>query len=542
MTREEIIEANPILRVLEDNGVKLIGAGNQRTAKCPFHADGSPSFSVNVSEGIWHCHAGCGGGSVIDLLAKFRNVTPRDIIAQHGNGHAKRFDIPTDKPIEVCSYKYTDANGKTVYEVVRYKPKTFRQRRVVDGKTVWGMDGVERVLYRLHMVINAEEIWICEGEKDADALHDLGFVATCNVGGAGKWLDGYNETLTGKRVVICGDNDKPGRDHVALVSEQIGPFAKEVRIVTVPSPFKDAFEFIRGTNDAKEQLAKLRDSERPLFNGVRLHISHIADLEPAYSKYAVTQSGSGLNLGKWLPGFIGNVRQLVPGELVVFLGGTGVGKTAILSNIAVHAMDTPTLFFELELPSELLFERLVSLKMGFPCIEVEKSYATGDTVGREILLKQFPKLFISTESRLSVESIEHTISKASLMIGERPKVVLVDYIGLITAKGHTRYDRVSQIAEDLKVMAKATETIVICASQISRKGPEDSAEVTLRDGKDSGSIENSAGLVIGAWRDEDDRSIMHMRILKNTKGMSGRKIECDYNPDTLKISQRNILP
>jgi putative DNA primase/helicase len=55
----------------------------------------------------------------------------------------------TDQRRIEATYKYIDANGKP-FEVVRFKPKDFRQRQP-DGKGgwFWNLDGVPRVLYRL---------------------------------------------------------------------------------------------------------------------------------------------------------------------------------------------------------------------------------------------------------------------------------------------------------------------------------------------------------------------------------------------------------
>ena len=54
-------------------------------------------------------------------------------------------------------------------------PKSFRQRHLVKRHFVWKMDGVTRVLYRLPEILSAEEVWIVEGEKDADNPQSLGF-------------------------------------------------------------------------------------------------------------------------------------------------------------------------------------------------------------------------------------------------------------------------------------------------------------------------------------------------------------------------------
>lgn len=39
---------------------------------CPFHADERPSFGVHDKGNYWHCFSGCGGGSIIDFWAKWR--------------------------------------------------------------------------------------------------------------------------------------------------------------------------------------------------------------------------------------------------------------------------------------------------------------------------------------------------------------------------------------------------------------------------------------------------------------------------------------
>ena len=54
-----------------------------------------------------------------------------------------------------------------------------------------------------------------EGEKDADTLTALGYVATTMPGGAGHWLDIHTEALAGAIVDIVADNDVPGKEHAA---------------------------------------------------------------------------------------------------------------------------------------------------------------------------------------------------------------------------------------------------------------------------------------------------------------------------------------
>lgn len=170
---------------------------------------------------------------------------------------------------EVCAYDYHDESGALLFQVVRFEPKDFRQRRP-DGKGgwLWNMTGVRRVLYRLRAVLNArdngDQVCIVEGEKDADALAGLGLCATCNVGGAGKWQAGYTGTLTAAHVVIIADKDKAGRDHAAQVLWALEGKAASVKVIELPDrdgqTVKDAADWIAAGGTAAELEGVIRSA------------------------------------------------------------------------------------------------------------------------------------------------------------------------------------------------------------------------------------------------------------------------------------------
>jgi len=121
-----------------------------------------------------------------------------------------------------ATYSYTDEAGKLLFQCVRVEPKDFRQRRPDDaGGWIWNIQGITRVLYRLPDVLKTETICVTEGEKDADNLRALGFTATTNPLGAGKWRDEHSETLRGKTVLIfgdVGDPDQKGERHTEIAN------------------------------------------------------------------------------------------------------------------------------------------------------------------------------------------------------------------------------------------------------------------------------------------------------------------------------------
>lgn len=515
---------------------------------CPAHDDSRKSPSLSIGKGkdggvVLKCFAGCDTNSVVRALG----LSMKDLFAEEkfkpfrvpAIKPEKKSDSPEVKPEIEKVYSYRNQHGEEVYQAIRMKPKSFRQRhKSANGEWIWSMEGVERVLYNLPEVIKANEVWIVEGEKDADNLMELGIVATCNVGGAGKWMDGYTEYLAGKNIVICGDNDEPGQKHVKLVFESVSQKAKSVKIIK-PAGVKDASDYISKFSEkteAKSALAELSASAVPCIGGVSLPIYSMADIEPLYKQQVMQSSKVALDLSRWLPSFSA-IRPVIQGEFVLILGDTGTGKTGILQNIVINNLHMKTLMFEMELPSELLFERYMALRGGYDSIEVEKEYKNNAIFGEAAMMQQFPNLYICPQSKITLEQIESMIMRAELKMGERPSLVLVDYVQLINGQGN-RYEKTSNTAEGLKVLAKSTRTIIVATSQVARN---EDGQIGLHSAKDSGSLENSAGLVIGAWRDPEDFRQLTMRVLKSTKGGAGTEVVCDFDGAKMKIAERSRL-
>jgi hypothetical protein len=137
----------------------------------------------------------------------------------------------------VAAYDYRDAAGDLVMQVLRFEPKTFRQRRPVAGGWENSVKDVHPVPYRLPELLAAplsELVYIVEGEKDADRLASLGLVATCCAGGAGKWRAAYAEHLKGRVAILIPDNDDAGRDHVSKVAASLKGIAARVTVVELP--------------------------------------------------------------------------------------------------------------------------------------------------------------------------------------------------------------------------------------------------------------------------------------------------------------------
>lgn len=553
--RDEILNSHSIESYLSQRGHQPIKRGaDELVYLCPVHEEKSGSFHVTPSKKIFHCF-GCGySGSIIDLVSRMEGVGVGGAIKKLSNKNETKIENqtvqiqeqtkpkPESKIIE--TYSYQDETGKEVFQVVRLEPKSFRQCKVVDGVRTWSMEGVRRVLYNLPKVLKASRIILVEGEKDVHSLEALGFIATTSPGGASSWMDGYAESLKGKEVVLCGDNDEAGQKYMDQVFKSLAGKVKSIRKIVVPDNHKDISDYIKymighdNTMDPQElagTIAEIIEASQEFHRGIDLPIFSLDEMRGKYENYLKTSEGRSLDLGCWLPSFRKHARPLVPGEVVTILAETGVGKTAALSNLA-HCIKLPTLFFEMELPESLMFERFVGMDSKMNGSSVEKTYKQGGSLP----LDNLSHIFVCPLSKLNSELIEELIIKAELRMGQKPAVVMIDYIGLMSAKANSRYEKMSAIAEELKVVAKSTNTIIVCASQVRRKGDSEATDVRLNDGKDSGSIENSSGLVLGMWRDTNDPEKMFVRILKNTKGKSGATIPCYFYGETLTITEATL--
>ena len=202
--------------------------------RCPAHDDQEPSLSLSVGEDgrlLWCCHTGCDQAAVLDGLKK------RGVLM---NGDAREAEPKAAKGRIVATYDYTDEHGGLLFQAVRYQPK--RLQAAPTGRA-WrlGVGPRGRPPRPLSPARGAggRRGLVVEGEKDADRLRALGFVATTNPQGAGKWRPEYAEALAGKRVVILPDNDEAGRKHAGKVAASLRGKAASVKVLELAGPARE---------------------------------------------------------------------------------------------------------------------------------------------------------------------------------------------------------------------------------------------------------------------------------------------------------------
>ncbi|MFZ9994272.1 MAG: AAA family ATPase [Steroidobacteraceae bacterium] len=307
---------------------------------------------VDKAKGTWYDHEYKRGGGVVDLVRLEEGAQIGGIasILQRKFGIEPR-RVEALKPAEFVSrvFDYADEWGEIRYQVVRFEPRRFLQRRPSGHDYVYNMTGVEPLPYNLPEILKRanDPIYIVEGEKCADSLISRGLLATTSHGGAGNWRPAINKWFEGRDVVVIPDNDEPGRMHADRVVENLIGTAKTVRRVNLNGLQEkgDIFDWLNFGNTV-ENLSEL-STFAPVLSSpsapsaapaapdaapVRAH-HHIADPADAGGRRALRvlslRDVMALPPIEWL------IDGLIPrGGLAVLYGPPGSGKSFAALDIA----------------------------------------------------------------------------------------------------------------------------------------------------------------------------------------------------------------
>ena len=290
----------PIEKLLE----KLPDAkpsGKGWSARCPAHEDRQPSLSISEGDdgkALVMCHAGCEteaicaslGLRLADLMpptdrrgmnkvnVNGNRQTPKKQskpLTDKGKGEAYKSAEDAVRALErskgppTAMWTYLNAMAEEIAVVVRWDlpdgKKEFRPvSREADGWRITGMPE-PRPLYRLPDLAGAHRIYVCEGEKAADAVRLLGLVATtsahgCESPGKTDW-----SPLAGKEVIILPDNDKAGHGYAEAVTKLLSEYSPSpiIKLVELPDlPEKgDAADFVAAKGEiAKTELRQILET------------------------------------------------------------------------------------------------------------------------------------------------------------------------------------------------------------------------------------------------------------------------------------------
>jgi hypothetical protein len=401
----------------------------------------------------------------------------------------------------VATYDYNDAGGVLAYQVVRFDPKGFAQRRPDgNGGWAWNLRGVERVLYHLPEVIAAvaagQPIYIPEGEKQADLLRSRGRAATTNPMGAGKdkWKREYADVLAGAaRVFVLADDDTEGREHAEEVARSLHGRVGEVKVVKLypdSESKRDVIDFYA------EHYARPEEADRALVaaiegapvwtpngaapsTGIRPRLTRIADVTPRRVEYVE----EGLIARDMLTGLV------APGGVVK--GLYGIHQAAKLSTRGER-----TLF----ICSEDALDYIVRPRFQAAGCDGTLAYA----------------LSIDTDTGERVPRFPSDLPLLQIAVEEvRPTLVVIDPIASYIDPGYDmgKNNEMRLILQPLIDLARTAHVAILVVYHLGKHRE--------RGAIGSVAFEDACRQVLTAARDDDDDDLRHVELTKSNIGPTG---------------------
>jgi KaiC/GvpD/RAD55 family RecA-like ATPase len=232
------------------------------------------------------------------------------------------------------------------------------------------------------------------------------------------------------------------------------------------------------------------------------------------------------------------------GEMTIFAGGSGAGKSLFLQNFAVNwaLAGFNTVYISLELSEQLISMRLDSMVSGYGTKEVMKNMDDVDLKVRmkskgagRLRVKQMP-------NGVNVNDIRVFLREYEIACGEKVDCLLVDYLDLmmpISAKvsGSDLFIKDKYVSEELRNLAMEKDLLFVTASQLNRGAVE---EIEFDHHHIAGGISKiqTADNVVGiftsnAMREKGRYQIQFMKT-RSSSGV-GTKVDLKFDPDTLRI-------
>ena len=232
------------------------------------------------------------------------------------------------------------------------------------------------------------------------------------------------------------------------------------------------------------------------------------------------------------------------GELNIFAGGSGSGKSLFMQNLAVNwtMAGLNGVYLTLELSEGLCAMRLDSMVSEIPTKDVFKDL---DTLEMKIGMagKKAGSLRIKyMPAQSNINDIRSYIKELQVKIGKKLDYICVDYLDLlmpVSAKvsPNDQFIKDKYVSEELRNLAKEMDFIMVTASQLNRAAVE---EIEFDHSHIAGGISkiNTADNVIGiftsrAMRERGRYQIQFMKT-RSSSGV-GQKVDLEFDNNSLRI-------
>ena len=233
------------------------------------------------------------------------------------------------------------------------------------------------------------------------------------------------------------------------------------------------------------------------------------------------------------------------GELNIFAGGSGAGKSLFLANLGLNwaLQGMNVVYLTLELSEELVSMRIDSMATEIPTRDVFKQIDEVELRVKTIGKKSGTYQVKYMPSGKTANDIRSYLKEYEIKLGRKVDILLVDYLDLLMPQSkkisaENLFVKDKYVSEELRNLAVEKQCVLVTAAQLNRGAVE---EVEFDHSHISGGLSKiqTADNVFGIFtsRAMRERGKYQIQLMKTRSSSGvGMKIDLDFNIDTLRIT------
>ena len=233
------------------------------------------------------------------------------------------------------------------------------------------------------------------------------------------------------------------------------------------------------------------------------------------------------------------------GELNIFAGGSGAGKSLFLANLGVNwaLQGLNVVYLTLELSEQLVSMRVDSMTTGISTRDIFKNIDDVEMKVKMIGKKSGALQVKYMPSGKTANDIRAYLKEYEIKTGRRVDVLLVDYLDLLMPIGkrisaENLFVKDKYVSEELRNLAMELQCVFVTAAQLNRGAVE---EVEFDHSHISGGLskiqtaDNVFGIFTSRAMRERGRYQIQLMKTRSSSGV-GQKVDLEFNIDTLRIT------
>ena len=521
------------------NSSDAVSVNDDGSAKCFSCGEFMPDFDSPVQDTVKKESSNVVYFSSDDYVGVVGALTDRGISEETASKYGVRVTYDHDGNIAKHYYPYYNDKDLVAYKIRTIEGKGFKSQGSIQEGNLFGQQVFSK---------GGKYVTLVEGECDAMAAHEMTgsrWPVVSIKNGADSASGDIKKNLefleSFDNVIICFDNDKPGKEAANKVAALFRP--NKAKIMNIPEGYKDANDMLKA-NQHKKFVDCFWQAKTFTPSGIIRVSEKLDEWKDRSQKESIPYPWQGLNE---------KLFGMRKSELVTFTGGTGLGKSSITRELEhwliTHSKDRVGII-ALEEDWKRTVDGIVSIEANDRLYieEIRNKYDEDTLDGLFKKMTDEDKVYI--HAHFGMNDIDEVFSKLRyIIVGCECKWVVVDHLHMLVSALSDGDERraIDNIMTELRSLVEETGVGLMLVSHLRRvagnEGHENGVEVNLSHLRGSQSIAQISDCVIALERNQQaddpiESNTTKLRVLKSRyTGDVGLACSLFYDVDTGRLSE-----